>query len=236
MSTLYNRAVNPYQYDLDDLNWSQEALVPIRKLHFNYHLIKHIEDLKGKSCLDIGCGDGQLLHELSKLGADEVIGIEPSKRNIQVARKKFPTLVIVQSTLQECIFKKPFDILTCIMVLNHISDVGQAFAKIKSLVKSTGRAYVITEDFNYFKTPRHGYEFRVEKRSKDELVIAVKRRYGLVADVIRPVSFYKDAAQKAKLKLATHIKMKFTKELIAVEPRYRVSRGKVVNHLLIFER
>lgn len=234
MSDLYNRATDPYQYDLDDLDWSQEAQVPIRKLHFNYHLLRHIENLKGKRCLDIGCGDGQLLHELLKFGAREIIGIEPSRRNIEATRKKFPNLIIVQTTLQDCIFKEPFDVVTCMMVLNHIANVRQAFTKIKSLLKKGGKAYVMIEDFDYFKTPRHGYEFSLERRSQDEWVIGVKRRYGLVADVIRPVSFYKNAAQTAGLTLKKHIEMKFSKQLLKATPRYKSAKDLIINHLLIF--
>jgi len=236
VSTLYKRAVDPYQYDLDDLDWTQEALVPIRKLHFNYHLLKHIENLRGKRCLDIGCGDGQLPQELSKLGAEEVIGIEPSRRSVENAKAKFPNLVIVRTTLQDCVLKKPFDVVTCIMVLNHIANVHQAFAKIRAILKNGGKAYIMIEDFDYFKTPRHGYEFKLEKRSKDEWVIAVKRRYGLVADVIRPVSFYKKAARAAGLISKKHVRMKFTRELLKVTPRYQSAKDLVVNHLLVFKK
>lgn len=192
--------------------------------------------MKGKTCLDIGCGDASLLFEMKKRGASKVVGIEPSKRNVSLARLNYPDLEITITTLQDCIFKIQFDVITCVMVLVHIPDINFAFKKIKSLLKRGGRFFLIVEDFDYYKKPRHGYEFKIKFISRDQAVIAVKRRYGLVADVIRRIGIHKKAAKDAGLKLEKHFKMKFTKEFLKASPRYKTAKGKTINHLLIFTK
>src|SRR5882724_3000726 len=47
---------------------------------------KHLDCLKGLRILDIGCGGGILSEPLARLGAD-VVGADPSARNIEAARR-----------------------------------------------------------------------------------------------------------------------------------------------------
>ena len=44
-------------------------------------------DVKGRSVLDLGCGDGRLCCELADLGAARVVGVDPSTRMLAAARE-----------------------------------------------------------------------------------------------------------------------------------------------------
>ena len=50
-----------------------------------FKIKKRYEPFKGLSILDIGCGGGLLSEPMAKLGAD-VVGIDASSKNIQVAK------------------------------------------------------------------------------------------------------------------------------------------------------
>ena len=235
---IYKRAINPYQYDLSDMQWEEEGTKssPTRTLHYNYHLFKYLKNIKNKSCLDIGCGTGQLLDEFKKRGAKKAQGFEPSIKNIKIAKALYPDLKITRSTLQEFKIKDQFDIITCIMVLVHIPNLKQAFEKFKSLLNENGELYLIVENFSYFEKPRHGYEFNIKELNKKEAVIAVKRRYGFTADVIRKIEVYKKVAKKTGLVLEKEVKLKFTKNLIKAAPRYKSAKNVIINHLLIYRK
>lgn len=43
----------------------------------------------GHAVVDLGCGDGQLSPELAATGAPSVLGIDPSRRMLSLARKNF---------------------------------------------------------------------------------------------------------------------------------------------------
>ena len=64
---------------------------PIRIEYIKNNIVKDFnvpsnhEPLKGISILDIGCGGGLLSEPLAKLGAD-VVGIDASKKNIDIAK------------------------------------------------------------------------------------------------------------------------------------------------------
>ncbi len=235
---IYQRAINPYQYDLPDMRWEEEGTKssPTRILHYNYHLFKYLKNIKGKSCLDIGCGTGQLMDELKRRGARKTQGFEPSIKNIKIAKTLYPYLKIERSTLQKFRTKDQFDIITCIMVLVHIPDLRQTFEKFKSLLNENGKLYLIVENFEYFEKPRHGYDFHIEPINKNEAVIAVNRRYGLTADVIRRIQVYKENAKNSGLKLKKNVAMKFTDKLVKAAPRYMSAKHAVINHLLIYEK
>lgn len=236
MTKIYDRATNPYQYDLPDIDWNLEGAPdqPTRPFHFNYYLFKYLRNLKGKRCLDVGCGTGYLLKELKDRGAQEVVGIEPSKRNFELAKNNFPMFKIKRGTLEKCGFRNLFDIITIVMVFEHIKDPLKAFKKIKSLLKSSGLAYIIVADFDYFQKPKYNYQIIIKKIKENEVVVATKRHYGLLADMIRPLESYTNAARRAGLYLKKHIKMKYTKKMIEAIPRYKESKGLAVTHLLIF--
>jgi len=55
---------------------------------YDINLFNQIGDLKGKSILDLACGDGRLTREIKKRGADKVLGIDISEEMIKIALKK----------------------------------------------------------------------------------------------------------------------------------------------------
>ena len=70
----------------------------IRDTILNEFKIKEYQPFEGLSLLDIGCGGGLLSEPMAKLGAD-VVGIDASNKNIQVAKYHLKKVNLKSSTI-----------------------------------------------------------------------------------------------------------------------------------------
>jgi 2-polyprenyl-6-hydroxyphenyl methylase / 3-demethylubiquinone-9 3-methyltransferase len=102
----------------------------------------------GLRLLDIGCGGGILSEPMARLGA-EVVGIDPSATNVEVAR-----LHAVQSdlaidyriTTAEALGEtgEKFDVVLAMEVVEHVADVDAFVAAAAALIKPGGLIFVAT--------------------------------------------------------------------------------------------
>jgi 2-polyprenyl-6-hydroxyphenyl methylase/3-demethylubiquinone-9 3-methyltransferase len=102
----------------------------------------------GLRLLDIGCGGGILSEPMARLGA-EVVGIDPSATNVQVAR-----LHAVQSDLAidyraitaEALGEtdERFDVVLAMEVVEHVADIDAFIAAAAVLMKPSGLIFVAT--------------------------------------------------------------------------------------------
>lgn len=84
----------------------------------NYKQMLHILDLTnkpldGKSCLDVGCGSGDLSALLRKLGAAEYLGIDIYGSAINCARQKYPQDKFMQGDFLTVNLPHAFDYTFC---------------------------------------------------------------------------------------------------------------------------
>jgi len=236
VETLVKKATNPKQYDSYELNYGKEKETPspVRQV-FQYHLKKHLGNLTGKKVIDIGSGTGHLSKLLFELGAKEVYGIEPSRRNVGVSEKFFPKMFVIKKALKDVKIEKVFDIAIIILTLEHMKNLNSAFSKITKLIKTHGLLYVIAGDKKYNTTKRFGYRLKITGLNNDEVIVTTKRMYGTMYDIFRPVSNFIKAAEKTGFSFKKHIPITPTKKLIRTKPKYTQFVGKAIAHLLIFE-
>lgn len=106
-------------------------------------------NLDGKNLIDAGCGNGYFSAKLIKLGASRVIGIDRSKRLIDIARKKFgsPRLLFDIFDLNQGFsnYSEPIDIIIASMVLQYMHDL-EAFSKNAYQLLQKGSKVVISID------------------------------------------------------------------------------------------
>jgi SAM-dependent methyltransferase len=222
------KATNPFQYDSPELDWRDVGSEnDSSRKEFRKWLLPVLENLKGKSVLDIGSGVGQLFPTLQNLGASDIQGIEPSQRNVSHSKDLYPNIQVHHTTLQDFESDKLFDVVICIMVFEHILDIEDAFSRIAKLTKPGGNFYLIIGDKEYNTQNRlssKGIPRTVDIQELGNEVVAVKTLYGntISYDIFRPLESVIGVGESIGFKLDKRI------DLIN-------SKDKIHAHLLVFK-
>jgi 2-polyprenyl-3-methyl-5-hydroxy-6-metoxy-1,4-benzoquinol methylase len=117
--------------------------------------VKQLVQSLGKkgTVLDLGCGNGSLSHELSKLGF-EVHGIDGSESGIQIAREAFPQVQFLLGDVENDLSPDPFqaesfDVVVSTEVVEHLYHPRRLIENAFRLLRPSGHFIV--------STPYHGY-------------------------------------------------------------------------------
>ena len=126
---------------------------PIRISYIKDNIIKSLKlknqkkPLQKVSILDVGCGGGLLSEPMKKLGA-EVVGIDASEKNIQVAKlhaKKNNLDINYFCASPENFTKKmKFDVVLNMEIVEHVEDVDFFLRSSAKLLKRGGIMFVAT--------------------------------------------------------------------------------------------
>jgi len=133
-----------------------------KPLHnFNPIRIKYIKDnivedlnikssnkpLKNIKILDIGCGGGLLSEPMCRLGAS-VVGIDASKKNIEVAKfhaKKNKLKIDYKVASPEMLKTQvKFDVILNMEIVEHVEDINFFIKESSKLLKKNGLMFVAT--------------------------------------------------------------------------------------------
>ncbi len=231
MEDYKTRAVNPQQYDSPDLDWRIDGDENAYwRIFFRDHLRPFLNDLPGKRVLDIGSGVGQLFNMLKELGAAEIVGLEPSKRNVEASRKTYPDIVVLQKPLEQFSSDAQFDVAISIMVFEHISNIDFAFSKVSNLLKGKGRFYLIVGDMECFIQSIPGAEVDAQPLPGGGYATKTVRPNGVMFDIFRPLASYINSAESNGLKLVDQ------KGLVSTSEQHTSMGGKPICHLLVLEK
>jgi 2-polyprenyl-3-methyl-5-hydroxy-6-metoxy-1,4-benzoquinol methylase len=237
-SSIFDRAVNPQQYDLEDQEWRRtEGLAESARTFFFWeYLQKYVPAWKGKTVLDVGAGSGWLLDEARKAGAERIVGIEPSSQHVALAKQIHPDIPVVQTTLEAFDDNsQTYDVISAIMCLSHMRDVKLAFHKMKLLLKPNGELFLVVPDYDYFKLPRHDYKVEMDEIDDDQYVVAITRPSGTIADIVRKNQVYIAAGEKEHLQLIEQVPMLPTEAYIAKAPKFANVKNRALTQLLRFK-
>ena len=132
---------------------------PLHK--FNPIRIKYIKDnlvndfnlknkrkpLNGLKILDIGCGGGLLSEPMARLGA-EVVGIDASKKNIEIAKihlkKSKLNIKYYNFSPENFKSKKKFDVILNMEIVEHVENVNFFINQSSKFLKKSGIMFVAT--------------------------------------------------------------------------------------------
>ena len=154
-----------------------------------------LDNLTGRSVLDIGSGTGIWLDFWHKHGVERVVGLDFTQISINRLQKWFPNDLIVRADVSEIPLPLPdaarFDIISAFDVLLHIIDTDafrRALANLACCCVPGGWLIIsdaIVEGQGY--VPKYTYAAHNKVRSlteyRDEL-----RAHGFVIDSVRPAT------------------------------------------------
>ena len=126
---------------------------PIRIKYIKDNIVKdfNIKSLdrpfKNIKILDIGCGGGLLSEPMCRLGAN-VLGIDASKKNIEVAKfhaKKSKLKIDYRVASPEKLKSKmKFDVILNMEIVEHVEDVNFFIKESTKLLKKDGLMFIAT--------------------------------------------------------------------------------------------
>jgi len=103
--------------------------------------------LKGVKILDIGCGGGLLSEPMARLGA-EVVGIDASEKNVNVAKlhakKNDLKIKYFCSSPENFKTDKKFDVILNMEIIEHVEDISFFLKSCTKLLKKNGIMFVAT--------------------------------------------------------------------------------------------
>ncbi|MCB0195313.1 MAG: class I SAM-dependent methyltransferase [Anaerolineae bacterium] len=150
----------PYHYlpDLDhtgavstykNLSWGLDY---ITYMHFISHLIKN--SLKPQSLLDVGCGDGRLLHMLQN-DVPKLVGVDLVKQAVLFAKAFNPSARIYLCDVSQV--PGQFDLAALVEVMEHIPDDAypEFINKVANRLNSNGKLLVSVPTTNLPLNKKH---------------------------------------------------------------------------------
>jgi len=131
-----------------DLSGDFKPLHQINPLRVQF-ILQHVEELFGKSIIDVGCGGGILAESLGKLGAI-VTGIDMGEEPLNVAKLhalesgvsvKYERIT-AEEKAEHC--QEAFDVVTCMEMLEHVPDPSSIVQACAKMVKPGGYVFFST--------------------------------------------------------------------------------------------
>ena len=156
-------------------------------------ILKKLEKESFNSLVDIGCGDGRLALEIkNNFSSLEILGIDYSKRAIQLAQSMNPYGNYKQLDILTQSVEKKFDVGILMEVFEHINpEMGDEFVQaISKLLKPGGLLYVTVPHINKVVEYKHYRHF-----SSESLIKCFESGF----DVVEVVPFEKGKFRKKVL-------------------------------------
>ena len=126
---------------------------PIRIEYIKNNIIKDFnissnhKPLAGISILDIGCGGGLLSEPIARLGA-EVVGIDASKKNIDIAKhhlkKSNLKIEYYDRSPENFNYEKKFDVILNMEIVEHVEDIPKFINQSTKFLKNNGLMFIAT--------------------------------------------------------------------------------------------
>ncbi|MCX6653817.1 MAG: class I SAM-dependent methyltransferase [Candidatus Bathyarchaeota archaeon] len=145
-----------------------------------------IGDVKGKSILDLACGEGSNTRTLAKMGA-KVVGADFSPKMIELARQRKAAEVLginyycSDASRLEKFSSGQFDVVTCFMALMDIEHYGEAVSEVARVLKNNGRfIFSITHPCFEWGACTDGEElagWRYEEGTENALYLEIKNYF-----------------------------------------------------------
>jgi 2-polyprenyl-3-methyl-5-hydroxy-6-metoxy-1,4-benzoquinol methylase len=119
------------------------------RMKFYSELAKIAISYSPRNLIDVGCGAGQFLSEVSKSYSCKVYGAEATRSGTIYARRLVPQARIEQCSvynIEETFPGTHFDLICCFQVLEHLEDPEGALRKMMLLKSNGGKLLLSVPD------------------------------------------------------------------------------------------
>ncbi len=107
--------------------------------------------------LDVGCGDGQVSRLAVKLGAELVVGLDPTWNQVRVASERGGGAMFLKAGAAKLPFADAsFDAVVACLVFEHIRDVDDAIGEVARVLVPGGR-FCFFLNHPLLQTPNSGW-------------------------------------------------------------------------------
>ena len=128
-------------YDRGWENWGDMIDFSPAPFHRRRRIMKYAKRIVFRSVLDVGCGNGTLLKEISKLAPGNLVGVDLSEYIVDRNKESFSGIRFHAMDISRNALKEKFDLVICSEVLEHLEGVDLA---LQNLHKMCGRYLIIT--------------------------------------------------------------------------------------------
>lgn len=129
-------------YRIEDTHWWS---VGMRKIQL--HFLKKYLKVENPLILDVGCGTGRTVIELSKIG--KTVGVDSSPEALEFCRKRGLKNIQLAKATNLPFRNNSFDCVTMLDVIEHIKNDLKVLSEVKRVLKKDGIALFTTPAFMF---------------------------------------------------------------------------------------
>lgn len=144
----YYKSDEYYSHQQNSKGFIPKIYERVKSINLRGKVAMATSDMVKGRLLDIGCGVGDFLLQVNKLGW-EVIGIEPSEQAANIAQSRLGFTPLKPMDYEK-LPDQSFDVITMWHVLEHVDDLKSQTKELNRLLRPGGRLIIALPNYQSF--------------------------------------------------------------------------------------
>lgn len=144
----YYKSDEYYSHQQNSKGFIPKIYERVKSINLRGKVAMATSDMVKGRLLDIGCGVGDFLLQVKKLGW-EVMGIEPSEQAANIAQSRLGFTPLIPTDYEK-LPDQSFDVITMWHVLEHVDDLKSQTKELKRLLRPGGRLVIALPNYQSF--------------------------------------------------------------------------------------
>ncbi|MEI6587907.1 MAG: class I SAM-dependent methyltransferase [Candidatus Moraniibacteriota bacterium] len=143
-------------YNANAHEYAEASRRELRELTLRPSLVKHLGNLSGKRVLDLGCGTGNSSRLALSCGAQEVVGVDFSEKEIVAAKgmdKGKSIEYFVRNAADDLSDLGEFDLATAVLSVHYCTEramLEKLFSNVQKVLKLNGKFLAVVVPFSSY--------------------------------------------------------------------------------------